>query len=609
MEIVLTRHILESIDNNDYSFLSSQKFSEDQLKNIAIGIKKRDYKTIMYNLIMNYIEVYNNNNYDWNMGSILKHLDFEVIISILENLDVNKKPFLYDSIGFTWLLGEANSKNKIVIDFLENVINYSRNSTAWWNAAYSLKEIDNRNAVNILKKKVLEGDLKDVNYYLDNLKDKKSVIAILLHSDIMVVKNIIYPKLIEKLPKASHEEKINIIWLLGRLKLFNNKAFSLVKDLLETTDDYDLIYQIFKAMEENPDKEFYLEFKKYLKSNKQLLVKLSIRALSKIGNVNDIDLLKKMINDETDEVIINELTKTIFILEDANSKKIIDLKYKYNFNENGMIYDKSNNWYSNPDIYDSFARVEDSNQIAFEIIKEKLRNENHKIVNPVDLATGTGKILKLIYENINYEGVLYGIDNSRAMLDYLTKYLDNYKTFVKQVQLIETNILDFELEEKSSLIISSFGFPSKISNRKQSFQELQAVYNNLTDDGVFVTYGWDEYYNDELTEMWYKYVPDEVKAKTFEHWSNKKQKLITSARNCNLRWYKRRVGTQLKFDTLEESVKTMGILFGKDCVEDIINRNKKTWWLSLGITYNTKQEIGKILEEYNNERNRSFSQV
>ena len=602
MEAGIIKNTLDSIDKKDYSVLASRRYTEEQLKNIAKGINKRDSRQIASEMINKYIDEHNNSDYDWNMGSILNNIDFGIILSILENIEANKMPFLYDSIGLTWLLGESDSKNKIVIDFLENVINFSRNSTAWWNAAYSLKEIDNRNPINILKKKIIKRGLKDLDYYLENLGDKKSLIGILIYSDINLVKTKIYPKLILKLPISVHEEKVNIIWLLGRLRLFNNEAFKMVQNLLETTEDYELTYQIFKAMEENPNREFYEHFKKYLKSRKHLLVKLSIRGIAKIGNSNDIDMLKEMVMQEEDESLISELTKAIYILEEPNVKKTIDLKYKYGLNENGIIYDKSNNWYSNPEIYAAFSEVEDSNHLVFRIIEQKLKNDNHRIVNPVDLATGTGRTLKLIYDNLNYEGTLYGVDNSIYMIDYLNKNLDTSKSFIKPIQLIETTIANFVLEEKSSLIISSFGFPSKISNRKQTYEELRAIYNNLTDDGIFITYGWDEHYSDELTEMWYKYVPDDISANTFEHWSSKKIKLNQGARNCNLKWYKRRIETQLRFHTLEESVKIMGQLFGRDSVEELINLNKVSWWMSLGITYNTKKEIEKILEEYDNER-------
>lgn len=603
MEYGLIANALMSIDKGDYSVLSKKRYTEEELRRIALGIKRRDEKIITNELIMSYIEEHSDSDYDWNMGSILSHIDFGIVLSVINNIDVNKKPFLYDSLGISWLLGEVNSQNKTVIDFLEKVIEHSRNSTAWWNAAYSLKEIDNRNAVSLLKKRILRNGLKDLDYYLKNISDKKSIIGILIHANTKTVKEEIYPELLELLPNSSRREKINIIWLLGRLRLFNTKAYSLVKDVIDNSDDYELIYQIFKAMEENPSKDFYHTFRSNLDSSKELLVKLSIRGIAKIGDTRDIEILKDMLLKTDNESLIGEISKTIYILEDPSTKRKEELKNKYSFYENGLIYDKTNSWYDNPDLYENFSQFEDNNRIAFSIIERYLKGINHEIINPVDLGTGTGRTLKLIYENIDYKGTLYGIDNSKKMIDYLTQHLDGTKSFVKKVQLIETNIEDFDIEPKSSLIISSFGFPSKSSDIDYSYKELKNVYNNLTEDGLLITYGWDEYFNDELIEMWYKYIPDSVISNSFEHWSSKKIREFKSPRNCNLKWFKRQIKSQLRFDSLEDSVKVMSSLFGRDCIDEIIEKKKTAWWLSLGITINTKTEIKKALEEYKNERN------
>ncbi len=39
----------------------------------------------------------------------------------------------------------------------------------------------------------------------------------------------------------------------------------------------------------------------------------------------------------------------------------------------------------------------------------------------------------------------------------------------------------------------------------------------------------------------------------------------------------------------------MGHLFGRDALEEIIKHKKVKWIMSLGITYNTKEELKKII--------------
>ena len=223
-----------------------------------------------------------------------------------------------------------------------------------------------------------------------------------------------------------------------------------------------------------------------------------------------------------------------------------------------------------------------------------MRQENRKLVNPVDLATGTGRIFRLLLQT-DYEGTLYGVDLSSQMLHYLDKIIMRQKGYIFDIQLVNSSIQDFKLENKSSFIISCFGFPSKIFNPEICQQELKAVYDNLTDDGIFVTIGWDESFNDELNEMWYKYIPDDIVAEDFEEWRIKRSGMITSPRNCCLSWFKKKIVVPLQFSSTEAAVNVMGHLFGRDAAIDVLQNHQKEWKMSLGITYNTKQELSEII--------------
>ena len=149
---------------------------------------------------------------------------------------------------------------------------------------------------------------------------------------------------------------------------------------------------------------------------------------------------------------------------------------------------------------------------------------------------------------------------------------------------------------KTSFVISSFGFPSKISNKNLVFEELKAIYSILSDNGHFFSIGWDETFNDELNEMWFKYIPDSIDANNFEEWRRIRSASIDSPRNCNLTWLKKGIMAPLQFSSIEESANVMGHLFGKEAAEYIIKTNKTSWSMSLGITHNTKKELGKILK-------------
>jgi len=63
-------------------------------------------------------------------------------------------------------------------------------------------------------------------------------------------------------------------------------------------------------------------------------------------------------------------------------------------------------------------------------------------------------------------------------------------------------------------------------------------------------------------------------------------------------WYKKGISVPLQFQVLDDSVMVMGYLFGRDAADYVIKTKKTEWLMSLGITMNTKEEIKKIIENY-----------
>lgn len=185
------------------------------------------------------------------------------------------------------------------------------------------------------------------------------------------------------------------------------------------------------------------------------------------------------------------------------------------------------------------------------------------------------------------------------MLEYFNRTINRQKYYVKDIELVHSKIQDFKIpnNEKSTFVISSFGFPSKISDKSRCEAELESVYNLLDDNGVFVTLGWDETFNDDLNIMWYRYVPDNIKAANFEEWRKIRETSISSARNCDLTWYKKNIQVPLLYDTLEETINVMGHLFGRDAALEVLKNKRTMWWMSMGITWNNKNSLSKILKK------------
>ena len=589
--------IIECFLSENLDFLNKIIFCEKELLRIARLIlkEKEDVKRIIiYNLI-NRIPSYGK-NYDWNVASILQHIPPDLAINIFKN--VQNIPSFYNSIGLSWVFGEFNRKDQFVLDFLYSVINYGTNSDAWWRAAFSLENMGVEEAVNLLKRSLKIYKIKNLNYYIKNIQNKKSVIGILVLSSVDSIQNVIYPS-IKKifLSSSSCETLINCCWLIGRLNLVDEQIFDKLKKLVKHKN-YELRYYTFFAMQNSEAESLRPFLEKALFDTDPLIRKMACRSMRNMARDGALEILFHMLDIETDDSVISEISKTIYFLKNPYFKNKLNLEISSHKNENGLIIDDSDKWYKDSAIYNIFSESEDPENICFDLILRKLKNR--KIINPIDIAMGTGRSLWQILKKTNYKGCVFGVDLSKSMCEFVEKNIKRERKYTSKVSVINSSIIKLPsiLKVKSNFIISSFGFPSHISDEDLCIKELRAIYEILREDGVFVTIGWDETFNDELNNMWFKYIPDDIRAKDFDEWRTIRSNKIYSPRNCNLKWFKKGITVPLQFSSLKESARVMGYLFGRDSVQNIIENNQISWSMSLGITLNTKEEIRDILKEY-----------
>ena len=370
-------------------------------------------------------------------------------------------------------------------------------------------------------------------------------------------------------------------------------------EILETTNNYETKYYILQAMIDDPKTIYIKYFREFLDSEDKLIKKMAIAGLAELGANIDVTKLETLLQNESNPNVISSLSKAIYKVKNNYFTEESNYIRKYMVNENGLIGDDSDKWYADASIYNLFSEAEDPENICFNLIFNRILENKIKIINPVDLATGTGRAAKYILNNISYDGNLYAVDYSKQMLEYFDRTINRQKYYVKSIELVHSKIQDFKIpnNKKSSFIISSFGFPSKISDKERCQLELENIYELLTDDGVFVTLGWDETFNDDLNNMWYKYIPDNIKAANFEEWRKTREASINSARNCDLTWYKKNIKVPLLYDTLEETINVMGHLFGRDAALEILKSKRNMWWMSLGITWDNKDSLSKILKK------------
>lgn len=590
--------LLSKILDGNLECLNSKIYSEAILGILAINISKLDsYQDTVTKLIT---EIpLSSRVYDWNVGSILQHFDPTSVLDIFKNID-NHSPY-YNSIGLSWVFGELDLKDQKVIDYLISIVNYSTDSDAWWRAAFSLEKLEYDDAVNLMKRSLKMSELKPIESYLSNISDKKSVICTLVLSNVDNIERIIYPR-IKKIFLKSDDipTLVSCCWLIGRLNLIDDQ---ILPKLLKLTEhkNYELKYYTFFALQNNTNEVLLPIFEKSLTDNDALIRKMASRAIRSHGSETSIPAVVEALHLESEQSVISELSQTIYSLRNPITKLKQQIREKTSRNENGLISDESDKWYKDSALYNLFSEAEDPQNVCFNIILNLIADM--EISNPIDLATGTGRLVWQIIEKINFTGTLFATDVSSNMCNYLKKAVKRNRGYTKNIKIIQSSIenLPNKIHEKSSLVISSFGFPSRISDTNLCIKELRSVSSLLTENGVFITLGWDETFNDQLNEMWFRHIPDNIRAKDFEEWRRKRSGSISSARNCGLTWVKKGIRVPLQFSSVTESANVMGYLFGRDAVETILTNSRTEWIMSLGITLDNKESIDNIISSY--ERN------
>jgi ubiE/COQ5 methyltransferase family. len=591
--------IYKSIKSGNVTPLEKRVFSEFDLRELGKHIQADAGKDKIIANFINHIPE-SNRFFDWNIGSVLQHLDVQIIIKILSG-EFDQR--LYNSIGLAWALGEFRNTDRNITDFLYRAVKNATISDAWWRAAFSLEKLGLEEAVNLLKTSIKTKKLYNLEYYLNRLGDKRSIISILVLSNVDNIEYKIYPKIKSTFLMSKDDTTIiNCCWIIGRLKLIDPDIYERLLSLI-SHKNYELKYYTFFALQNNATEKLRSIMENSLNDTDPLIRKMAARGILSIGNEQSLGILRQVLFHEKEEAVIGELSKTIYGLTNPLDRSKLMLESHSYKNENGMISDESDKWYRDPAIYHIFSEAEDPENICFQLARERIGKM--RLHNPIDLATGTGRMIWQIVDQLNFTGELLGIDASKQMCLFVERAIKRERKFTGKIKLIQSTIADAPhlLKKKSNLIISSFGFPSKITNKLLCIKELRAVASLLSDGGLFFTIGWDETFNDELNQMWYRYIPDSIPAKDFEDWRKKRAAAITTPRNCGLAWFKRGVVAPLQFSSIKEAASVMGYLFGRDAAQYVIKSGKVEWEMSLGITCNTKEEIKNILKTRAYERN------
>ncbi|NOQ23735.1 MAG: methyltransferase domain-containing protein [Bacteroidales bacterium] len=581
------------LNNGNIAILENISIEDEEGLKISELIQ-RDY-SIYEQLILGSLN--GSKRYDWNLGFLLRGLDVEILISVLEN----HQEKLAKLESLSWALGELGIDDERIIVFLLNTCKFCYNYDAWWCAAEALEKLKHGDAVDIKKRTLKDENWQELEFCFENLSERASVIGILKHARLDNTEDIIVPRCREKLESENKYEVQNAVWLLERLRIDDDETIESLFKLYEKAEDKSntLKPRIVEAFGRIASPETREVLEDALLNAKYYRTRAyAAMGLGKIGNIKSEDILKKALKVEKDNNVVGFISNALYEIKDKTKNNLNELSRSHRWPENGMIYDNSDSWYSNTEIYEGFSNAEDPLNVSFEYAISNIHNAPEKVI---DLGCGTGRFAMFLAQEISNVKEIYAIDSNKAMVEHLGRKLRKNRRFSKKIFPKLANIQDLPFEDASiDCIVSSWAFPSKIWDLKLCLTQLMEVYRVLKPGGQLITLGWDESFRDELSKLWYHYVPEpDYFRESFESWRKRRIAKIKSPRNCHLTFVKKNVQVPLLFTNPEDAAYILGFLFGFTAGEDISKQSRREFSINVGITNDSKEDLFNSIEKLN----------
>ncbi|NHZ86729.1 MAG: methyltransferase domain-containing protein [Planctomycetia bacterium] len=582
----IANKIVSSMENQDFTVLIHNEL-DDELVNL-ISQQIYNNKEIYINLILA-SKMLPKRWYDWNLGYLIQKLNPNILIDVIKRYPEN----LYHSEGVAWALGIIGNDDQAIIDFLQKQCKLCEDFDAWWCAAHSLSQLNQGDAIEILKRTLIQEEWQNLDHCIKNIGSRPATIGILRKVNFQNINKII-DICLKNLSELHGRRLHNVIWLLERLRIRDKIVVDSLTKLHNSHISHgsSVSHRVVEALGKiaHPNSRDLLEIDllgaKYFRTRA-----LAAEGLGLIGDVKSIDVLVNALTSENNPHVISKISNAIYDIKDSERAMRNAFIVKSKWLENGMIIDESNKWYWSPDIYEKFSKAEDPESISFKLA---LSHCPETIATILDLGSGTGRFIDEIKEfNFKIEK-LYALDNSPDMLKYLKK---KYSIGISKVETLQSTIDSIPLEKETiDLVVSSWGFPSKVWDEKQSLKELKEVYRVLKPNGIFITIGWDEDFSDELSEVWHKFVIEEdYYFDSLAEYRRKKRHKIKSPRNCNLSFFKKKLQVPVKFDSVNEAADVFGNLFGYSAGVWVLESSKREFQMNVSITYNTRESIKTII--------------
>ncbi len=527
--------------------------------------------------------------YDWNLGFLLRGLNFEKVTEIL----TANKNLLAKAESIAWALGEIGSDDERIIDFLYNVCERCENYDAWWCAADALEKMKVCDSTD-LKKRTLKGSNWDnLNYCFENLSERAAIIGILKQARLENTTKEIVPRCREKLKSLKHKEVQNSVWLLERLRIDDKKTIQSLFSLYHKAEDksHTLKPRIIEAFGQIASPQTREVLEDALLSAKYYRTRsYAAMGLGKIGDNRSGKKLRQALEREADDGVVGYITQALYNLEHKSKNKINKKTQILRWPENGMIYDHTDDWYTNAEIYDKFSLSEDPLNISLDFALDKIPCDFSQVA---DLGSGTGRFAIHIAENRPDVKKVFALDANENMHKFLKQKIQHRHGLKSKIKPIHQSIDKLPFPDSSiDAIVSSWAFPSKMWHLETCLKQIEEVRRVLKPNGILLTVGWDETYRDELSELWYRFVPEpDFRRESFEEWRKRRKSKIISPRNCHLTFVKKNLKVPLLFDNAEEAAYVLGFLFGFTAGEWVTSQRRCEFSINVGITLDTREQL------------------
>lgn len=534
---------------------------------------------------------------DWKLGFVVRHLQPPVLNAFLADPET-RVPI---SEGVAWGLGELGVPSEAIIRALFEMLENGGDYDAWWCAAEALEKLGQGDATDLKKRTLTRTPWNDLGYCLEHLSERAAAIGIVRQARFDNTESVIVPRCRDALQSDDYHVLKNAVWVLERLRINDTETIDALADLYHRALDRSdtMRPRIAEAFGEIADPRVRELLEREVGSAKYFRTRAyAALGLGRIGDQRSLPTLEHALQSETDHSVVPYLSDAIYAIQDSRRRSIQQTLRDSPWPENGMISDNSNFWYGVPQIYDAFASAEDPQNVGLNFLLSRIEVGAESVL---ELGMGTGRLTFHALTSRPDLQSWIAVDASPQMCDYAASKAKFALSSDTRLEILQaaSHELGIVADQSMDYVVSSWAFPSKMWDQARAREELEEVYRVLKPGGRLLTLGWDEQFQDELSELWYRFVPEpDFRRETLEEWQGRRRSRLNSTRNCGLTFAVRNLRVPLVYPRVEDAAANLGFLFGQSAGKWVARHGYREFAIGVGITDDSRESILGALQNW-----------